>query len=374
MSGALARVRQCAAAVDASAECHPPLPRRRRHRERKILYLEHLTVSFDGFKALNDLTLHVEPGELRCIIGPNGAGKTTMMDVVTGKTRPDHGTRVVRAATSTCSTLTRAADRPGRHRPQVPEADRVRGLQRVREPGAGAGRRQVVLEGAGRAAAAGGARSHRRGAAGHRPRRRSAHALAGTLSHGQKQWLEIGMLLAQRPELLLIDEPVAGMTPQEAERTAELLLSLEGTHSVVVVEHDMEFVRSIARRVTVLHEGHVHRRRATWTTCRTIRRSRRCISEHEPARRSRGAEPVVRRQPHAVGRRPRGRGGIAHLPDGPQRHGQDHPAEVHHGPAADACRATIAFEGTDLRPLPGRGAGARSASATCRRAGRSFRS
>jgi urea transport system ATP-binding protein len=87
----------------------------------------------------------------------------------------------------------------------------------------------------------------------------SAHrdALAGTLSHGQKQWLEIGMLLAQRPELLLIDEPVAGMTPQEAERTAELLLSLEGTHSVVVVEHDMEFVRSIARRVTVLHEGHV---------------------------------------------------------------------------------------------------------------------
>jgi urea transport system ATP-binding protein len=225
------------------------------HHERKILYLEHLTVSFDGFKALNDLTLHVEPGELRCIIGPNGAGKTTMMDVVTGKTRPDHGTAWF-----------------GRHinlldltEPQIAQAGIGRKFQKP-----------SVFEGFSvfenlELALAGDKSFWKALVARLRPEDRShidevletiglaAHrsTIAGTLSHGQKQWLEIGMLLAQRPELLLVDEPVAGMTPQETERTAQLLLSLEGTHSVVVVEHDMEFVRSIARRVTVLHEGHV---------------------------------------------------------------------------------------------------------------------
>jgi urea transport system ATP-binding protein len=223
--------------------------------ERKILYLEHLTVSFDGFKALNDLTLYVEPGELRCIIGPNGAGKTTMMDVVTGKTRPDSGTAWF-----------------GRHI----------NLLELREPEiaqSGVGRKfqkPSVFEGFSvfenlELALAGDKSFWKALVARLRPADRdhidqvldiiglaaARRTIAGTLSHGQKQWLEIGMLLAQRPELLLVDEPVAGMTPQETERTAELLLSLEGTHSVVVVEHDMDFVRAIARRVTVLHEGHV---------------------------------------------------------------------------------------------------------------------
>jgi urea transport system ATP-binding protein len=223
--------------------------------ERKILYLEHLTVSFDGFKALNDLTLYVEPGELRCIIGPNGAGKTTMMDVVTGKTRPDTGTawfgRHINLLELTEPEIAQSGVGRKFQKPSVFEGFSV--FENLELALAGdksfwnalvarlrpADRDHIdqVLDIIGLAAA--------------------RRTIAGTLSHGQKQWLEIGMLLAQRPELLLVDEPVAGMTPQETERTAELLLSLEGTHSVVVVEHDMDFVRAIARRVTVLHEGHV---------------------------------------------------------------------------------------------------------------------
>jgi urea transport system ATP-binding protein len=223
--------------------------------ERKILYLEHLTVSFDGFKALNDLTLYVEPGELRCIIGPNGAGKTTMMDVVTGKTRPDSGTawfgRHINLLELTEPEIAQSGVGRKFQKPSVFEGFSV--FENLELALAGdksfwnalvarlrpADRDHIdqVLDIIGLAAA--------------------RRTIAGTLSHGQKQWLEIGMLLAQRPELLLVDEPVAGMTPQETERTAELLLSLEGTHSVVVVEHDMDFVRAIARRVTVLHEGHV---------------------------------------------------------------------------------------------------------------------
>jgi len=223
--------------------------------ERKILYLEHLTVTFDGFKALDDLTLYVEPGELRCIIGPNGAGKTTMMDVVTGKTRPDSGTawfgRHINLLDLTEPEIAQAGVGRKFQKPSVFEGFSV--FENLELALAGdksfwkalvarltpADREHIdqVLDIIGLAA--------------------ERRATAGTLSHGQKQWLEIGMLLAQRPELLLVDEPVAGMTPQETERTAELLLSLAGTHSVVVVEHDMDFVRSIARRVTVLHEGHV---------------------------------------------------------------------------------------------------------------------
>src|SRR5271169_2200169 len=221
----------------------------------KRLYIEDLTVSFDGFKALNNLTLYVDPGELLCIIGPNGAGKTTMMDVVTGKTRPDSGSARFGSGID---------------------------LLKLREPeivAAGIGRKfqkptvfeqLTVFENLELALA--GTRSFLKTL---RARITSPQldrinevldiiglseqrfALGRILAHGQKQWLEIGMLLMQNPELLLVDEPVAGMTPQEIERTAELLLSLAGEHSVVVVEHDMAFVRSIARRVTVLHEGSV---------------------------------------------------------------------------------------------------------------------
>jgi urea transport system ATP-binding protein len=220
-----------------------------------ILYLEDITVSFDGFRALNELTLYIDAGELRCIIGPNGAGKTTMMDVITGKTRPDKGSAWF-GQTADLLTLTE---------PEIAEAGVGRKFQKptVFE-------RHTVSENL-ELAVAGDKRVWNTltrkinslqqdriesvmdtvGLRGQRT------MLAGNLSHGQKQWLEIGMLLMQDPQLLLVDEPVAGMTPQEVDRTAELLLSLAGKHSVVVVEHDMEFVRSIARKVTVLHEGRV---------------------------------------------------------------------------------------------------------------------
>ena len=220
-----------------------------------ILYVEGVTVSFDGFKALDDLNVYIDDGELRCIIGPNGAGKTTMMDVVTGKTRPDRGT-VFFGQNHDLTAMTeyeiahlgigRKFQKPtvfqnhtvfenlelafhtnknvwmsltksltGEQREKIDEVLKTIGLVK-----------QVNLR-------------------------------AGLLSHGQKQWLEIGMLLVQDPRLLLIDEPVAGMTHQETEATVELLKSLAGKHSVVVVEHEMDFIRSIANRVTVLHEGRV---------------------------------------------------------------------------------------------------------------------
>jgi urea transport system ATP-binding protein len=223
--------------------------------EGKILYLEHLTVSFDGFKALNDLTLYVDPGELRCIIGPNGAGKTTMMDVVTGKTRPSHGSAWFGRNTDllTLSEPEIAQAGIGRkfQKPTVFEYLTVFENLELALAGDKSFWRTLVArltvmaqEHIERVLETIGLTDQRR-------------TLASTLSHGQKQWLEIGMLLMQEPELLLVDEPVAGMTPQETERTAELLLSLAGKHSVVVVEHDMDFVRSIAGRVTVLHEGSV---------------------------------------------------------------------------------------------------------------------
>ena len=220
-----------------------------------VLYMESVSVSFDGFKALNDLSLYVDEGELRCIIGPNGAGKSTMMDVITGKTRPDTGS-VWFGQTLDC--LRRepweiAAAGIGRkfQKPTVFEQLSVfenlevamQADKRVRtslfaQP-TSAQRQQLdeVL-----------------GLIGLAP---ECDRLAGLLSHGQKQWLEIGMLLMQNPRVLLVDEPVAGMTPGEVERTAELLNALAGKHSVIVVEHDMAFVRSIARKVTVLHQGSV---------------------------------------------------------------------------------------------------------------------
>jgi urea transport system ATP-binding protein len=222
---------------------------------RVVLYLEDISVSFDGFKALNKLSLAIDAGELRCVIGPNGAGKTTMMDVVTGKTRADEG----RAFFGQTIDLARMSEAEIAHagigrkfqKPTIFERHTVfenlelamKADKRVRRTlfaklssedrdRIAAMLRQIRLEAA-------------------------ADRVAGELSHGQKQWLEIGMLLMQEPKLLLLDEPVAGMSDEETERTAELFLSLAGQHSLVVVEHDMAFIGKIARKVTVLHEGAV---------------------------------------------------------------------------------------------------------------------
>ena len=220
-----------------------------------VLYLQGVTVSFDGFKALNELSLYIERGELRCIIGPNGAGKSTMMDVVTGKTYPEAGEVLFGGGVD----LLRLSE------PEIAAAGIGRKFQRpsVFEQQTVA----VNLELAMCASRSIWSTLTARLSTEEQDRIDSALQTiqlyeyrdfrAGALSHGQKQWLEIGMLLMQEPQLMLIDEPVAGMTHQETERTAELLVSLAGERSVVVVEHDMEFVRSIARRVTVLHEGRV---------------------------------------------------------------------------------------------------------------------
>ena len=224
----------------------------------RILYLEDVSVSFDGFKAINGLNLDIAPGELRCIIGPNGAGKTTMMDIITGKTRPDSGTVFFG---STINLLRHnepeiAALGIGRkfQKPTVFEEltvfenlelalktdKRVRPSMGFRLDSAQRDRLAEVLETIHLAPHV------------ERP--------AGLLSHGQKQWLEIGMLLMQEPKLMLLDEPVAGMTDEETARTAELFLTLKGKHSLMVVEHDMHFIRAIAGdtgTVTVLAEGSV---------------------------------------------------------------------------------------------------------------------
>ena len=220
-----------------------------------ILYLEDVTVSFDGFKALNKLTLDIDVGELRCIIGPNGAGKTTMMDVITGKTRPDAGT----AFFGQTLDLTRLTEPEIAHagigrkfqKPTVFENHTVfENLELAMKM-----KKDVTttlfarLDSAQQDAIAANLELIRLTA--------EAGRLAGLLSHGQKQWLEIGMLLMQEPKLLLLDEPVAGMTDAETERTGELFNTLAGKHSVIVVEHDMDFVSSIAKKVTVLHEGAV---------------------------------------------------------------------------------------------------------------------
>ena len=220
-----------------------------------LLYLDNVSVSFDGFKALNALSLFLQTGEMRAVIGPNGAGKTTMMDVITGKTRPDEGQVIFGRGTDLTSLdeaaiaalgigrkfqkstvfephtvwdnllLALAGDRRPRFtlwaRQSSEEQDRIDAILRT-----------IRL-------------------ADHRARP------AGDLSHGQKQWLEIGMLLAQEPQLLLVDEPVAGMTDAETAQTADLLRDINRTRSVVVVEHDMHFVRALGVKVTVLHEGSV---------------------------------------------------------------------------------------------------------------------
>jgi urea transport system ATP-binding protein len=220
-----------------------------------VLYVEGVSVSFDGFKALNNLNLWVNDGELRCIIGPNGAGKTTMMDVITGKTRPDEGVvflgqtyNLLRMSETDIAIagIGRKFQRPtvfeqasvnenlwlAAAGPRNPRAALSRGTKREVLDRLAEVLKQVHLE------------PH-------------ANRIAGELSHGQKQWLEIGMLLMQKPRVLLLDEPVAGLSDEETAMTADLLLSLKGSCTLVVVEHDMHFVERLASKVTVLHHGSV---------------------------------------------------------------------------------------------------------------------
>jgi urea transport system ATP-binding protein len=221
-----------------------------------LLYLDGISVSFDGFKALNELSLIVEPGEMRAIIGPNGAGKTTMMDVITGKTRPDTGDVYFEAGTIDLSELDEtqiAMLGIGRkfQKPTVFEMHTVEDNLQLALKNDRSVRATLLWEDS-------------------VPQQARIDELldttclkqvrsrvAGGLSHGQKQWLEIGMLLAQEPKLLLVDEPVAGMTDVETMQTAELLKEINKTKTVVVVEHDMAFVRELGVRVTCLHEGSV---------------------------------------------------------------------------------------------------------------------
>ena len=221
----------------------------------RILYLEDVHVSFDGFKAINGLNLDIAPGELRCIIGPNGAGKTTMMDIITGKTRPDKGT-VFFGSTIDLLRYNEpqiAAMGIGRkfQKPTVFEQLSVfENLELALKTHKGVAQSMnFKLTGAQRDRI--GEVLHTIHLAG------SVTRQAGLLSHGQKQWLEIGMLLVQEPKLLLLDEPVAGMTDEETVRTAELFLSLKGKHSLMVVEHDMSFIDTISEKVTVLCDGSV---------------------------------------------------------------------------------------------------------------------
>jgi urea transport system ATP-binding protein len=220
-----------------------------------LLALEEVTVSFDGFKALNGLSLTLEAGEMRAVIGPNGAGKTTMMDVITGRTRPDAG-RIVFGGDTDLTRLDEPAiarlgigrkfQRPTVFEPLTVRDNLLLALDGDRSPRAALWARERPAE---RARIDEILATIRLGSERDRP--------AATLSHGQKQWLEIGMLLAQSPKLLLVDEPVAGMTDAETAATAQLLRDINKSHSVVVVEHDMGFVRALDVMVTVLHEGAV---------------------------------------------------------------------------------------------------------------------
>jgi len=218
-----------------------------------ILSLEGVNKTFDGFKAISDLNFYLDEGELRVVVGPNGAGKSTMLDLITGRTRPDTGKVEFNGGTDLTRLSEARINQLGIGRkfqtPSVYVDHTVReniwlSLEGTRgvwatlfaKPNA-AQRERIndVLQLIGLPA--------------------KAEDKAGLLSHGQKQWLEIGMLLAQNPKLLLVDEPAAGMTDEETAKTGELLMSLAGQHSIVVIEHDMVFVRQIARKVTVLHQG-----------------------------------------------------------------------------------------------------------------------
>jgi urea transport system ATP-binding protein len=220
-----------------------------------LLYLDGVTVSFDGFRALNNLSLDISPGEMRAIIGPNGAGKTTMMDVVTGRTRPDSGAVLFDKGIDLTSKDEAAIAQLGIGRkfqkPTVFDHHTVADNVLLSLKGDRSVRGNLAWFSTAHEAERIGEILQTIGLTGLRQR------LAGSLSHGQKQWLEIGMLIAQDPKLLLVDEPVAGMTDAETMTTAELLKDIAKDHTVIVVEHDMEFVRRLGVKVTVLHEGSV---------------------------------------------------------------------------------------------------------------------
>jgi urea transport system ATP-binding protein len=220
-----------------------------------ILLLEEVNKSFEGFKAISNLTLYLDVGELRVIIGPNGAGKSSMLDLITGRTKPDSGKIEFGRDTDLTKLNEAKINQLGIGRKfQTPSVytdhtvfenvwlalEGSRSVWTTLFSRITPARRERIYEVLKIVALDG-----------------KANDKAGLLSHGQKQWLEIGMLLAQNPRLLLVDEPAAGMTDEETYKTGELLLSLEGKHSIVVIEHDMTFVRQIARKVTVLHQGHV---------------------------------------------------------------------------------------------------------------------
>jgi urea transport system ATP-binding protein len=221
-----------------------------------LLEVSGVSVTFDGFRAINNLSFLIGPAELRAIIGPNGAGKTTFMDIVTGKTRPDSGTVTfgeraisllgMNEAKIAREGVGRKFQRPTVFEDQTVEANLILALKASRSPWRVLFWKPKVPDMARvqELAAEVGLGDH-------------LQRKSGELSHGQKQWLEIAMLLAQEPRLLLVDEPAAGMTPAEREQTTELLVNLARTRAVVVVEHDMDFVRRLNCRVTVLHEGAV---------------------------------------------------------------------------------------------------------------------
>lgn len=224
-----------------------------------VLTVEGVEKSFDGFKAINDLNFYLREGELHTVIGPNGAGKSTFMDLITARTKPDKGTILFHQDDGHDIDLTRAREHhvsrlgiarkfqnPAVYSSHTVYDNLLLSLSGTRNPfkalffseeRAHRAKIEEVLETV--------------------RLTEQKDTVAGLLSHGQKQWLEIGMLLAQDPKIMLVDEPAAGMSDEETERTGELLISLEGKHSLIVIEHDMEFVRQIARRVTVLHQGHV---------------------------------------------------------------------------------------------------------------------
>ncbi|MDF2119883.1 urea ABC transporter ATP-binding protein UrtD [Roseiarcaceae bacterium H3SJ34-1] len=226
------------------------------HVTQALLYLDGVSVSFDGYRAIRGLSIYIEPGEMRAIIGPNGAGKTTMMDIITGKTRPDEGEVLFDAGKYDLTKLDETAIAElgiGRkfQKPTVFESHTVADniLLALKGPRTAAAslfgwRNNVEREKIDEVLTTTGLLDHR-----DRP--------AGVISHGQKQWLEIGMLLAQDPAIMLVDEPVAGMTDAETEQTAALLKDINKSHSVIVVEHDMAFVRALDCKVTCLHEGSV---------------------------------------------------------------------------------------------------------------------
>jgi urea transport system ATP-binding protein len=218
-----------------------------------LLYLSGVNVSFDGFRALNNLSLAVETGEMRAIIGPNGAGKTTMMDVITGKTRPDEGDVYFEGVHDLSALdeteiamlgIGRKFQKPTVFEMHTVEDNLLLALKNDRRPRATVRWRETAEE----------MTRINRILDTIRLKNERARA-AGSLAHGQKQWLEIGMLLAQEPKLLLVDEPVAGMTDHETRQTAELLKEINRDKTVIVVEHDMTFVRELGVKVTCLHEG-----------------------------------------------------------------------------------------------------------------------